>query len=401
MNPPIRASAWPCRHPTTIILLRQKDSTPPLHSNWECACGVDHRLTYVQLSSSNSLPMSRSAESPAHTTPLSVCPLVLWTPLRFQTSSPYSTSPLSGELAILTVIYQASQPRGLLLNVKKTQIMVIDNNRLDHTDFMIYGERISEVEEFVYLGSNITKECSCRTEVRRRLAMARTATLNMTSIWKSRGVSTKLKTRLLQATTFDIASYGCESWAMTKADQGKVDAFEMWAYRRVLRVSWTAMKTNKWVLDKIGKSLVLRSQMMERKLKFFGHVMRHERFEKGIIQGMIEAKRKRGRPPREWMDDIKGWTGLSVAAASSAAQNRQRWRGLVRATAARIAAQSDWEREREIGIMRYLSALFLEHINNANPIDNKINNEDSYPNDCWMAYANDHCQSGGKTRNIL
>ena len=171
-------------------------------------------------------------------------------------------------LRMISAVKEASQPRGLLLNVKKTQIMVIDNNRLDHTDFMIDGERISEVEEFVYLGSKITKACNCRTEVRRRLAMARTATLNMTSIWKSRGVSTKLKTRLLRATTFAIASYGCESCAMTKADQGKVDAFEMWAYRRVLRVSWTAMKTNKWVLDKIGNSLVLRSQMMERKLKF-------------------------------------------------------------------------------------------------------------------------------------
>ena len=192
----------------------------------------------------------------------------------------------------------------------------------------------------MYLGSNITKECSCRTEVRIRLAMARTATLNMPSIWKSRGVSTKLNTRLLRPTTFVIASYVCECWSMTKADQGKVDAFEMWAYRRVLRVSWTAMKTNKWVLDKSGNSLVLRSQMMERKLMFFGHVMRHASFEKGILQGMVEAKRKRGRPPREWMDDIKGWTGLSVPAYSSTAQNRQRWRGLVKATAARIA-QSD------------------------------------------------------------
>ena len=199
-------------------------------------------------------------------------------------------------LQMISAVKEASQPRGLLLNVKKTQIMVNDNNRLDHTDFMIDGERISEVEEFVYLGSNITKECSCRTEVTRRLAMARTAALNMTSIWKSRGVSTKLKTRLLRATTLTL--YGCESWAITKADQGKVDAFEMWAYRRVLMVSWTTMKTNKWVLDKIGNSLVLRSQRMERKLKFFGHVMRHESFEKGIIQGMVEAKRKRGRPPR-------------------------------------------------------------------------------------------------------
>ena len=93
-----------------------------------------------------------------------------------------------------SAVKQASQPKGLLLNVKKTQIMVIDNNMLEHTDFMIYGV-VSEVEEFVYLGSKITKECSCRTEVRRRLAMARTATLDMTSIWKNR-VSKKLKTRL-------------------------------------------------------------------------------------------------------------------------------------------------------------------------------------------------------------
>ena len=169
----------------------------------------------------------------------------------------------------------------------------------------------------------------------------------MTSIWKSRGVSTKLKTRLLRATYFAIASYGCESWAMTKADQGKVDAFEMWAYRTVLRVSWTAMKTNKWELDKIGNSLVLRSQMMERKLKFFGNVMRHESFEKGIIQGMVEAKRKRGRPPREWMDDINGWTGLSVAAASSAAQKPQRGsRNRTKAAATRYVVTgliSPWE----------------------------------------------------------
>ena len=71
------------------------------------------------------------------------------------------------------------------------------------------------------------------------------------------------------------------------------------------------------LLDTIGNSLVLRSQMMERKLKCFGHVMRHDSFVKGIIQGMVEAKRKRGRPPREWMDDIKGWTGLRVPAASA------------------------------------------------------------------------------------
>jgi len=238
---------------------------------------------------------------------------------------------------MISDVKEASKPRGLLLNVKKTQVMVVDNSRTDNSAFVLDGEEINEVDEFIYLGSKITKDCSSKVEIRRRLAMARATTINMTTVWKSKGISTKLKTRLLRATSFAIASYGCESWAMTQADKKRMDAFEMWAYRRVLRVSWTARKTNKWVLEKIGNGLMLRKEMMKRKMKFFGHAMRHESFEKSIIQGAVEARRRRGRPQREWMEDIKTWTGLDGAAACTVAQDRRRWQKLMRITAARIA----------------------------------------------------------------
>ena len=240
-------------------------------------------------------------------------------------------------LEMIDAIKKTSCPRGLLLNVKKTKIMVVDSLREDHTDFILDNEKIEEVEDFNYLGSYITKDGSSRKEIRRRLALARTTTQNLTTIWKSRGISTRLKTRLLRATAFAVASYGSESWAPTKTEQERIDAFEMWAYRRVLRVPWTAMRTNRWILDTIGTELILRKQMAIRKMRFFGHIIRRNGFEKDIIQGAVEGKRKRGRPPTGWFDDIKRWTDMGLSAATRAAADRDLWRRLVVATAALFA----------------------------------------------------------------
>ena len=240
-------------------------------------------------------------------------------------------------LEMIAVVKDISRLKGLLLNVKKTKIMVVDNNRTGHADFMLDGEKIDVVDDFIYLGSLIDCDGSSRKEVKRRLTMARSTTINMATIWKSRGISTKLKVRLLQATSFAIASYGCESWALTKSDQSRIDSFELWAYRRVLRVPWTAMKTNRWVLDTIGSGPILRKQMAVRKMRYFGHVVRRNGFEKEIIQGSVEGRRRRGRPATPWSEDFRSWIGCNLAAASSAATDRKGWRMLVRATAALFA----------------------------------------------------------------
>ena len=198
-------------------------------------------------------------------------------------------------------------------------------------------EKIEEVEEFTYLGSIIDTKCSSAKEIERRIGMAKSPVHNLTTIWKSRGVSIGLKIRLLKSTAFAIALYGCESWAPTEADRKKINAFEMWCYRKLLRVSWTEKRTNEWILDKIGSDLELLKNIAERKMKLFGHIVRRGGLERQIVEGKMEGKRGRGRPQTSWLTDIKQWTGGSIAASIRQAENRTGWSALVKTTAARCA----------------------------------------------------------------
>ena len=145
----------------------------------------------------------------------------------------------------------------------------------------------------------------------------------MLNIWKSRDLSIELKLRLLRATVFSIARYGCESWAPTKNDK-RIEAFELWCYKRLLRVSWKDKRTNNWMLEKIGSPLILRDTIRKRKLSYFGHIMRREEsIKKQIFQGTMEGCRGRGRPVTAWADDIKKWVGGSLAVASNKAKDRK------------------------------------------------------------------------------
>ena len=163
-------------------------------------------------------------------------------------------------------------------------------------------------------------------------------------------MSLGLKVRFLnRATAFPIAIYGCESWAMTSGDKKSVDAFEMWCYRRLLKVSWTERKTNKWVLEKIGSALMLRKSMSERKMRFFGHIVRKNGMEKRLMQGKMEGKRRRGRPATTSFQDLKEWTKLNIAGASQLATDRERWRKIIKVTAAQIPPPDQRERKREGG----------------------------------------------------
>ena len=127
--------------------------------------------------------------------------------------------------------------------------------------------------------------------------MAREAVNKVGNIWRSRRVSLNLKLKVLWDTPFPIAIYGSESWPVQKADERRVDAFEMWCDRRVLRIPWTERKSNAWVLDKIRNKLKLREMVRRRKLRFFGRVIRRKGQKRTIITGKINGKRKRGRPP--------------------------------------------------------------------------------------------------------
>ena len=259
------------------------------------------------------------------------------TNLRFADDTTLICSSKQELLDLLKQTKEASEKRGLLLNTRKTKIMVIDKNRTDFSDFLLEDEKIEEVEEFTYLGSIIDTKCSSAKEIKRRIGMAKSTVHNLTTIWKSRGVSIGLKIRLLKSTAFAIALYGCESWAPTEADRKKINAFEMWCYRKLLRVSWTEKRTNEWILDKIGSDLELLKNIAERKMKLFGHIVRRGGLERQIVEGKMEGKRGRGRPQTSWLTDIKQWTGGSIAASIRQAESRTGWSALVKTTAARCA----------------------------------------------------------------
>ena len=237
---------------------------------------------------------------------------------------------------LLERVQQLSKEKGLLLNTKKTKIMVMDKNRSNMDGFTLHGEEIEEIKSFVYLGSTITTQANCMDEVNKRLCMARNTVQKMTSIWKSRGVSKELKLRIARATAFAVATYGSESWTFSKKVTKKVEAFEMWAYRRLLRVSWKDHKTNDMILESLQTERMLMKQLRRRKLRYFGHTMRRISLEKTIMQGITAGRRTRGRPARTWEADIMEWSKRSLEAATRAAENRDLWRAIMTVTAAQF-----------------------------------------------------------------
>ena len=153
--------------------------------------------------------------------------------------------------------------------------------------------------------------------------------LRLTKIWADGGISLRTKLRLLQTLAWSIFSYGCETWTLKKRDEQRIEAFEMWGLRRVLRVSWRDFRTNQWCLDKAGVERQLLNIVKARKLRFYGHVRRNPGLESDILDGYMNGRRTRGRQPTSWTDNIKNWTDGSMEDAYRTALNRSKWRGVI------------------------------------------------------------------------
>ena len=171
-------------------------------------------------------------------------------------------------------------------------------------------------------------------EVKRRLAIGKTSFNRHANILKDRQVPITLRLRLLQTLVFPVMLYGCESWSLTADLSRRIDAAEMWLYRRMLRISWRDRVRNEVVLQRIGReSLVLRSIMLRQKLTYFGHLVRHPGIDHDIMLGMVPGKRRQGRPQLQWTDDIRRVCG-SVTEAVRRAKDRVIWRRTSHAAAA-------------------------------------------------------------------
>ena len=200
---------------------------------------------------------------------------------------------------------------GLHLNVAKTKIMIIgDSNSAPVT---IDNEEVEVVNKFNFLGAYIYQTGGCQDEIRRRLAMGRSTMAKLQKIWTDRGVTKATKIKLVHTLIFPIATYACESWTINKADQDRINAFEMWCWRRMLRIPWTAKRTNLSILKEIGTKRLL-DKINQYTLSYFGHIARRQGdcLEKVVLQGRIEGSRRPGRPRSRWIDRVMNLVGKPI-----------------------------------------------------------------------------------------
>ena len=181
------------------------------------------------------------------------------------------------------------------------------------TSWEIYGGTVEIVSDFNFGGSKITADGDCSHEIKRRLLLGRKVMTNLDSILKSRDITLPTKVHLVKATVFPVVLYGCESWTIKKAQCRRIDTFELWCCRRLLRVPWTARRSNQSILKEISPECSLEGLMLKLKLQYFGHVMqRTDSFEKTLMLGKIEGKR-RGQQRMRWLDGITDSMEMSLS----------------------------------------------------------------------------------------
>ena len=194
------------------------------------------------------------------------------------------------------------------------------------TSWQIDGETVETVADFIFGGSKITADGDCSNEIKRCLLLGRKAMTNLDSILKSRDITLPTKVRLVKAMVFPVLRYGCESWTVRKAECRKIDAFELWYWRRHLRVPWTARRSNQFILKDISPGCSLEGLMLKLKLQYFGHLMRRaDLLEKILMLGKIEGWRGRGRQRIRWLDGITDSVDVRLGKLRKFEIDREAW----------------------------------------------------------------------------
>ena len=173
------------------------------------------------------------------------------------------------------------------------------------TSWQIDGETMETVTDFIFLGSKITVDGDCSHGIKRRLLLGRKALTNLDSILKSRDITLLTKVHTVKALVFPVVMYGCERWTVKKAECRRIDAFELWCWRRLLRVPWTARQSNQSILKEISPEYSSAGLMLKQKLQYFGYLMqRADSLEKTLMLGKIEGRRRRKWQRMRWLDGI-------------------------------------------------------------------------------------------------
>ena len=228
-------------------------------------------------------------------------------------------------------VKEESEKAGLKLSIQKTKIMVSG----PITSWQIDGETMEIVTDFIFLGSKITADSDCSHEIKRRLLLGRKAMTNLDSIFADKGLYS-------QSYGFLVVMYRYESWTIKKAERWRNDPFQLWHWRRLLRVPWTSRRSNQSILKEINPECSLEGLMLKLKLQYFGHLWRADVLDKTLMLGKIEGRRRLGQQRMRWLDSVTDSMNMNLSKLWKIGKDDEDWRAAVNGVTKRWSWLSDW-----------------------------------------------------------